>query len=73
MASVSPNTQLVDDVCQSWFTNSSESENEGKRGYATHIAQRQVRGLVLSVQCAQRQVPDGSTTLRAPVYASHPI
>eukprot|EP00965_Chrysotila_dentata_P030780 1025493-Pleurochrysis_carterae.AAC.2 len=29
MARVSPNTQLVDDVCHSWFTDSRESENEG--------------------------------------------
>eukprot|EP00965_Chrysotila_dentata_P120909 3998786-Pleurochrysis_carterae.AAC.2 len=29
MASVSPKTQLVDEVCQSWFTDSSESEKEG--------------------------------------------
>eukprot|EP00965_Chrysotila_dentata_P162187 5355916-Pleurochrysis_carterae.AAC.2 len=40
---------------------------------APYVAQQQIRGLVLCVHRAQRQISDGSTTLRTPVHASHSI
>eukprot|EP00965_Chrysotila_dentata_P262256 6214513-Pleurochrysis_carterae.AAC.3 len=62
MARVSPNTQLVDDVCQSWFTDSSESENEGmhrtSRNVSTTLRAPIHAGHSISARANVHEVPE---------------
>eukprot|EP00965_Chrysotila_dentata_P178135 5884006-Pleurochrysis_carterae.AAC.1 len=69
IASVSPNTQLVDVDCQCWLTESSESENV----HAANIAEREVDGCPQGVGRAEGQVSDDRATLGTAIHPGHAV